>query len=198
MSKSNTPVKIFIVTMIIINVVLLILLFSLKKYYYQEVKKNESALEAITFRMNESSRINSDLSGRALISFSGAVTGDGNIIDSTFINNFRSSFILVISGNTCSSCIPEAFAICSELFGPLSMETLFVVGDYSTPSGMFQLMKQKGISKLKGIYSTPLARHLARTEEIPILLKIGDNLTVERACFVDKYMPVGFYRNFIK
>ncbi len=198
MSENNTSKKLFIVTMIIINVVLLFLLFTLKKYYSQDSQQKEATLETLIYRTIESSRINSDLTGRSLINFSGALTGEGNIIDSAFISDFRSSFILVISGNTCSTCIPESFAICSELFGPKSVENFYVLGDYSTPTGMFQLMEQKGINKMRGIYSMPLARHFAGAEEIPILIKIGDNLTVERACFVDKHMPGGFYRNFLR
>lgn len=184
--------------MMLLNTFLIFLLISSKSIYQKADLNRDGTIMNLNHRISETGRIQSELVNRSFTTFHHAITGNGEIIDSTESEKFISAYILIISGNMCPTCIPTALKICSNFTDLIVDNKFFVFSNYSDPSGLFLLMEQNGLSRKLGIYSEDLAMHYGRMEEIPILLKVDKDLRVEKACFVDKYLPIRYYDNFVK
>ncbi len=197
MLKSNSLYLLaFAVLLFLLNLTLLFLLFNEKKVRSTALLEHDLAIINLQHRLAESARIAFNFTGKPVMAFSDAVSGSGERLDAGAVDSLRSSYILAISGNTCSSCIPEAFSILRELEGDFDPSRLYVIGEFSSPQVMFQAMRSKDIPAEIGIFSPGLARYLTGLENIPVLMKVGEDLRVERVCLVDKHMPLDYYRRF--
>jgi hypothetical protein len=197
MLRNNRYLLVFGGIMILLNTVLIFLVISSKSISQKEVLNKDGVIENLNHRISETGRIQSKLVNLSFTSFHHAITGNGEIIDSAYCGKFTSAYILIISGNMCPTCIPVALKICSNLSARIGADRFFIFSNYSDPAGLFLLMEQNGLNRKLGIYSETLAMHYGGAEEIPILIKLNSQLKVEKACFVDKHMPIKFYENFI-
>ncbi len=200
MSSSNTRIKWLAVSAILINMSVLCIILFLRWSYgiriREEVRQNIYLKESIV----EISRVQSELFQKELKLDWSLCTSVANTTIPD-LNSFRIAeplVIMIISNNTCPSCIPQSMELLSRLIRKRPDIDFLVVSNHVNLTGLVLMLERSGIPREVGIYSGEKNNPILNRAELPMLLRVNEKLQIERACVIDKHVPVGFYDYFVQ
>jgi len=155
---------------------------------YEEIKKN--------YRISESERINQNLYENTIVGY--------DFIDSKYQSipccdsaQFNGKILFIFKFSNCQSCIDNMFKLYTQFNNIPQKEKIVFIGGEENPKTFFAFLSNRDINLDNGFYSNSFVEAFIGHEDIPIVLVISDN-KVSRACFIDKDLPIEFYKELLK